>query len=393
MSRGRPKVAVIYHFFPHYRRAVVEALARSSSADFIFIGDDHEYLYSIEPAKLSDGVHFRLAPTHLLIRPFMWQWGAITQAIRSEFDIVIMHAVPYWPCTWIGGLAARLMGKRVLFWGHGHLRRPTGLKGFLRRLFYAIPTEHLVYSHLAKSYLIETGWIPERVHVIYNSLDVDEQIRIRDRLESVGSTLTRREIFGDSSVPVVICTTRLIPMRRIDLLFMAVARLNASDIKVNVILVGDGPERERLEKIARDLGLCVHFEGACYDEERIAKLILASNVTVSPGKVGLTVMHSLVYGVPVVTHEDPDDQAPEFEAVIPGKTGSVFQSGDVESLSDAIRPWVQAQTVPPDVQRACRDLIKRFWNPTYQRRAIERAVLGYPANDLFDAEEDRVHVK
>ncbi|NDG63288.1 MAG: hypothetical protein EBY29_07445, partial [Planctomycetes bacterium] len=46
----RPNVVVIYHFYPHYRSAVVEALARSEVADFTFVGDDHEYLNSIEPA-------------------------------------------------------------------------------------------------------------------------------------------------------------------------------------------------------------------------------------------------------------------------------------------------------------------------------------------------------
>ena len=63
-EQKRRSVAIIYHFFPHYRKAVVEALARSELADFTFIGDDHEYLDSIEPAKFSDSVRFQLAPTH-----------------------------------------------------------------------------------------------------------------------------------------------------------------------------------------------------------------------------------------------------------------------------------------------------------------------------------------
>jgi hypothetical protein len=32
-------------------------------------------------------------------------------------------------------------------------------------------------------------------------------------------------------------------------------------------------------------------------------------------------------------------------------------------------------------------LLERFWNPEYQRRAIERAVLGLEADDLFDAKD------
>ena len=41
---------------------------------------------------------------------------------------------------------------------------------------------------------------------------------------------------------------------------------------------------------------------------------------------------------------------------------------------------------PPEaVRAACDALVDRFWNPAYQRRAIERAVCREPADDLFDA--------
>ena len=200
MSGSRPSVAVIYHFYPHYRKPVVEALARSTRADFTFIGDDHEYLHSIEPAKLSGAVRFRLAPTHHLFGPFMWQWGAIRWAVRPEFDTVIMHAVPHWPCTWIGGLLARLMGKRVFFWGHGYLTRPRGLKGLLRRLFYAVPTDHMFYSRLSKAYAVEAGWPAERLHVIYNSLDTVAQRSIREAWSPAQGRELRTRLFGDATV-------------------------------------------------------------------------------------------------------------------------------------------------------------------------------------------------
>jgi glycosyltransferase involved in cell wall biosynthesis len=384
MSALRPNVVVIYHFYPHYRKPVVEALARSTRADFTFIGDDHEYLHSIEPATLSRAVRFRLAPTHHLFGPFMWQWGAIRWAVSREFDTVIMHAVPHWPCTWIGGLLARLLGKRVFFWGHGYLTRPRGLKGLLRRLFYAVPTDHMFYSRLSKAYAIEAGWPPERLHVIYNSLDTAAQRSIREAWCPEQGRELRQRLFGDASVPVVGCTSRLIPMRRLHELLRAIALLRDRGVLAHVLLVGDGPERDRLEALAHELGLRVHFEGACYDEARIGALTMACNVTVSPGKTGLTAVHSIGYGVPVVSHDDPDDQGPEWEAIIPGRTGSHFRRGDVASLADAIEPWLCSPEPDPGVRRDCIGLVERMWNPGYQCRAIERAVCGAPADDLME---------
>lgn len=378
-----PNVVVIYHFYPHYRSAIVEELARSKVADFTFVGDDHEYLNSIEPAKLSDQVKFHLAPTHLLFKPFMWQWGAITWAIKPGFDTVIMHAVPHWPCTWIGGILARMMGKRVFFWGHGYLYEPKGFKGFLRRMFYAIPNAHMFYGRISKAIAMKHGWTPEKLHVIYNSLNTSEQRKIRNKSTKEQALEVRREIFSNDN-PTAICTTRLIAIRRLDLLIDSIHHLKEQGHPVNLILVGDGPESQRLKKQAQQLGVNVHFEGSCYDEQRIAELVMASNVTVAPGKVGLTAMHSMVYGVPVVTHGDASDQMPEWEAIIPGKTGSLFERGDVHSLSKAIRKWTESQFPDADTQKACYQIIDRFWNPIFQCQAIENAVLGMDADDLID---------
>jgi glycosyltransferase involved in cell wall biosynthesis len=381
---GKPCVGLIYHFYPHYRKAIVERLARSKVADFEFVGDDHEYLFSIEPASFSDHVRFRLAPTHHLFGPFMWQWGAIRWALHSSYDTLIMHSVPNWPCTWIGAALARLLGKRVLFWGHGFLHPPRGIKGLLRRAFHLLANELLLYSHLSKSYAIDAGWAPERVHVIYNSLDLGAQCALRD--SSLGSEAHAREIrrtlFGNEAGPVLVCSTRLIAMRRLDLLLEAMSDLRSRGVSPRLILIGDGPERNQLERIAQKRGLQVHFEGACYDEARIAELIMASTLTVAPGKVGLTAIHSMTYGVPVVSHGYHDDQGPEWEAIIPGKTGGFFEPGDVRSLANAISPWIQGEFPEACTRTACKSIVGRFWNPEFQAFAIERAVMGFPADDL-----------
>lgn len=387
MTARRPQVAVVYHFFPHYRRAVVEALARSDVADFTFIGDDHEYLGSVEPAALSPAVRFELARTHHLGGPFMWQWRAFTIAFDRRFDTIIFHSVPHWPCTWMGVIAARLMGKRTLYWGHGLREHPRGFRGLVRRLLIALHHELLFYGRVAKAVQVGLGWSPSKVHVIYNSLDLEAQSRIASGIGDQRLVSVRRELFGDASVPVVACPTRLIAMRRLDLLIEALAALAGRGCPANLLLIGDGPERTSLERLAKVRGVQTHFEGACYDEQRLAELIMASNVVASPGRVGLTVIHALTYGVPVVSHGDPRDQAPEWEAIIPGLTGGYFDAGNVQSLADALAPWIGAGNRTAATAERCRSVVGRFWNASYQRRAIERAVLGRPADDLFDVRE------
>jgi glycosyltransferase involved in cell wall biosynthesis len=75
-----------------------------------------------------------------------------------------------------------------------------------------------------------------------------------------------------------------------------------------------------------------------------------------------------------------------WEAIIPGQTGAYFKAGDVESLAQAIEQWLDPGR-QEFARKACLELLERFWNPEYQRRAIERAVLGLEADDLFDAKD------
>jgi glycosyltransferase involved in cell wall biosynthesis len=372
------RTAVIYHFYPHYRRAVVEALARSESVEFVFVGDDHEYLWSIAPAKFSEAVRFRLAPTHRLFGPFMWQWGAIKWALMPGFDAVIMHSVPHWPCTWIGAAIARLLGRRVYFWGHGFLYEPRGIKGLLRRTFYALANEHLFYGERSREIAIRLGWPSERLHVIRNSLDTASQRVLRESIPRSRALAVRRSLFGEEQTPIAICTSRLIKIRGIDLLVQALGSLRRQGHMVNLVLVGDGPERRSLAALAAEEGVKVHFEGETYDEQRIAELYLASTVTVAPGKIGLTAIHSLAYGIPVISSGDADFQMPEWESIRPGITGDTFKRGSVTDLVASIRRWTLQPFPRPETSRACIDEVELRWTPELQRQAIEQALLSGP---------------
>lgn len=383
MERSVPRVAVVYHFFAHYRAAVVESLARDTTHEWHFWGDLRDYDSDIKPAQFSDRVRFTRARCVKLRGPIMWQRGLIGLALSRRWSAVIFLGSPNYVSTWIAATLARLTGKRVLFWSHGWTRPPTGLRSVARNLFYGLANDLLLYGRWAKTIAISQGFDPARVHVVSNSLDVAAQRRALEAIPASRPAEVRRELFGDDATPVLCCTTRLTRQRRLDMLLDAVALLRGRGQSVNVAIIGDGPERASLEAQAKRLDLKVAFLGACYDEGRIGEVLLASNACVAPGQVGLTAMHALAFGVPVVTHGDPSRQMPEFESVVPDSTGSLFEEGNLESLAGAIEPWIRTGVTTPETRKACRTMIDRFWNPEFQTQVILRAVDGEPADDLF----------
>lgn len=373
----------MYHFFPHYRVPIVEALARSTRADYTFFGDDHDFLLDVKPAQFSDKVRFVLTRTRKLPGRYMWQWGAVRIAWNPKFDTIIFHPGPHWPCTWIGAILARVMGKRVIFWGHGYLARPTGRVGLLRRALNSLPHVHMFYGRWARQFAIETGWDPSKLHVIGNSLDLAAQVKQRATVTPDELQKLRGEWFKRPELPVAFCSARIHQNKRLDMLVDALAILRREGVEANLLLVGDGPARADLESRAKAAGIDAHFAGACYDEAKIARYVSASDLTVSPGFLGLTAMQSMAFGVPVITHSTMAKQVPEVEAIIEGRTGDLFRMGDVVDLARVMKPWLTGQHDREATRHACQDVVERFWSPEFQFGSIDRAVLGESADDLW----------
>lgn len=362
----RPRVSVVYHMFPHYRAPVLRALARSSRYAFEFHGS-HEPIEGIL-AFTGDEVA-PVQPLGFRVQGAGGDFQGLWETVLSrDVDALILIGNPNFLQTWGAAILARLTGKRVLFWTHGWLRRERGLKGRLRNLYYRLGDAVLVYADRARDIAAEAGFPVARVFPIYNSLDWDASAPLYEALERDGPTEPRRDR------PVIICTARLIPICRFDLLLEAAALLAARGRPVRVVLVGDGPMRPQLEDQAKAAGLDVAFTGAIYEEAALSRMLYSADMTVSPGKVGLTAVHSLTYGTPVVTHDDLDQQMPEVEAVIPGRTGAFFREGDAGDLARAIESvlnWPQSRA---DTRAACRAVIADRYTPAVQTRLIEDAL-------------------
>ena len=372
----RPTVLVIYSFFPHYRRAIVEALADDPEFRFDFAGCASDPDREVRSAVLGPGVRFARTGALKFFHNCFWQTGIVRRSLLGDYDAFVFLGNPKWPATWIGAAIARLRGRRTVFWTHGHLTRPRGIYGIAKRLFFRIPHATAVYGSGAKRIAVELGDPARSIHVVHNSIEPQAATEARVMPGAAGVADARRRLLGRDDLPVVACVSRLTPQRGLDILLLASARLRADGVGHLVLLVGDGPERERLERLSAELGVDCRFLGERYEPSDIADALACASVTAAPGMVGLTAIQSLAHGVPVVTHGDADHQMPEWESVVPGCTGSLFRRGDPASLADALRPHLLAGSPSCERREACRRLVCRDWGTEFQRAALRRAIAG-----------------
>jgi glycosyltransferase involved in cell wall biosynthesis len=375
---GEPDVlraAIIYHMWPHYREAVARAMDRSERVDYTFYGSAETFdaIPHADPGRFRRFVRapFRVGPMHLL-----WQPKAVGAAFSREYDAIVMLGDPHFVSTWLAASIARLRGIPVLFWTHGWRREEHPAKLVARNVFHRLADRVMVYSERSKQIGVSSGFPTDRITVVYNSLDVDRADEIIAQIESGALDGIRpRSLFAEQDRPLIICTARITPRCRFDLLFEAAAMLAGGGKPINILLVGDGPERPALEAMATKLGIDVHFYGACYDEDVLGQLIYRADLAVSPGKIGLTAMHSLMYGTPAITHGNLNEQMPEVEAVSENLTGTLYdQAKGVTGLANAIAHWFASGRNRAQDRAACRAATHVKWNPNVQAAIIEHAI-------------------
>jgi len=385
-SKKPKRVAVIYHYFAHYREPVVNELIKNSKHHYEFLAGVHSFDSGIKLIDHFPDNRFRKASC-CFIGPFLIQVGAIKAALGTRYDTLILLGNSKWPTTWLAAILAKLRGKHVLFWSHGWLEKESGLKGWFRNTFYKRAHALLLYGHRSKCIGIESGFNPDNIHVIYNSLDCKLQDSAREKLGPDDRQITRKKLFGENAEnPILVNVTRLHKYKKIDMLIELAALLKERSVPVNILVVGEGPHKEKLERLAKERGVNAVFTGALYDELEIGRMLNASDLAVMPGPVGLLAMHALAYGVLVVSNNNFNTQMPEFESINPGVTGDFFETDNLQSLANVVERMLKDQ---PSFEQRCantREIIERFYNPVSQRVLIDRAVDGHPADDRFNAD-------
>lgn len=374
------KLSIAYHYFAHYREPVLRALSQSlqDESSLELLADVEANLPNLRTVNLvdqdSEKCHF-VKLRNVWIGVWLWQVGLIRAVFRNKSDVWVFLGQFSFISTWGALLIARILGKKTYLWTHGIYGNEGFFKKTLRLFFYRLADGLLLYGDYSKKLLIEAGFPESSLHVVYNSLDYEQQKDFRDSKRDTDISLVRERIFGsnNTNTPYVIFIGRLTSVKQLDMLIESISKLRLEhEVPVNCLLVGDGPERSALESLAADFEVSeyIRFYGACHDEEMLSDLIYAAEVCVAPGNVGLTAMHSLVYGTPVVTHDEKSWQMPEFEAITAGRTGSFFKRDNVDDLTLQIKTWVSRSDQRHETRIACYKVIDEKYNPRYQAKVI-----------------------
>lgn len=164
----------------------------------------------------------------------------------------------------------------------------------------------------------------ERIRVVPNGIELPAAA---STLHSAERDRLRTELSGiPAGSKVLGYVGRLARQKRVmDLIWMMVLLGNVRD-DVHLVLVGDGPEREWLERFTRDLDVesKVHFLGHRQDIPAILPLLDAFCLASDFEGMSNSVMEAMAVGLPVLASDIPANR----ELVVEGQTGYLIPVGD-----------------------------------------------------------------
>jgi glycosyltransferase involved in cell wall biosynthesis len=326
MTGFNGRVGLVQRVLPSYRAPFFDALgAACPSGLAVFAGNPRpgEMIKTVENLDQAQLIHAK--NLHLFHHSLYLciQIGLLRWLKTWNPDVLIIEANPRYLCT---PAAVRWMHKQrrpVIGWGLGAppLTGPLADIRHQRRTRFIRQFDALItYSQAGADQYAQLGFAKERIFVAVNAVTPPPT-----------HPLPLRPIPDETTRGRVLFVGRLQERKQLHNLLEACAQLPEWQ-QPDLVIVGDGPDRVRLETLAQTIYPQTTFTGALYGDALEAQF-RGADLFVLPGTGGLAMQQAMSFGLPVIAAEADGTQA---DLVRP-ENGWQIPSNDIDSLRTALR--------------------------------------------------------
>jgi glycosyltransferase involved in cell wall biosynthesis len=373
------KIALFWNYLFHYRIPFYERLAKAPGVSLtVFHGgeDPNRRATSCRPSEpLSfESIEIKTREKSAFGAVVYFQTGMWKHLWARHFDVIVCEGNFGILSNVLLALYSRVTRTRFLYWVAGFERGAIrGIPARLRRAYIRavcrIADGYLCYGSQAERFLASFGTTGPCT-IIQNTIDTEaieassgRQTVIADRMRSA---------LGLSGKTVLLSVGVQIAKKKTELLVEAFRRLRASREDLALVIVGDGPEKERLVNQVRSQGIPdVVFAGEVIDD--VGAYFIMADIFVLPGLGGLAINQAMAYGLPVVCAEG---DGTEKDLVVPGVTGLFFRRDDAPDLTNKIQSLLSD---PGNVRRMGALARQRVYKVASMSCMLDRFVSALPS--------------
>lgn len=225
---------------------------------------------------------------------------------------------------------------QVALWGHGaNLQgNPRSLAERWKRLVSRRADWWFAYTDHTLPLLEQTGFDMHKVTVVGNSIDTSALAQWCAQSQADGQLQLRSQFGVAPQAFVGLYLGSFYPEKRLDLLFDAALEIRRHIPAFELLMAGSGPEQHLVDAFSQQNPWCRPV-GQVRGKQKSDALI-ASDVILNPGAVGLGILDAFVAGRPMVTTYS-SRHGPEIAYLTQGTNGEMTE-----------------QTVPAYVEAVCR---------------------------------------
>lgn len=364
MSIDAPTVCVVTNIVPHYRVGFYNTIVKRGIASLVICCQSsmpginiESQVLSLDPSIEVFQIPFISARQERVAFQFLPR-----RAFEKDIDVHLMTANPRVVSTVFYSLFLEICGRPVIGWGQVNSGGAGRLSRRLKLAWWRRLSGLYVYTDEEADSIRREGY-GGAVAGMNNGLDQDRIEEAASRWPASRLRDWQRPRGIDPAMTLVSCA-RLDPKNAFDLVVSAMEELRDRWPRLKWYVIGDGPERARIESIASNAGLSdrVEFVGSLYEEDDLAPWFLSATMMVHPGKIGLSLLHAFGYGCPVVTNGDVAFHTPEIAAFGHRRTGLFFERGDASSLAGVVEALLAAPQLRDTLGREARRVAREDYN-------------------------------
>lgn len=240
---------------------------------------------------------------------------------------------------------------KLAFWGHGANLQSDNPHGFSERFKRWAANQvdwWFAYTEMSAALVSQAGFSGARMTVLNNAVDTSEMQRQRASVTQQEVDLLRQQL-GFGLAPVGVYVGSFYAEKRLDFLFAAAEIIRREVPGFQLLLVGDGPERDKVRAWcdAKQWGSWV---GPKFGREKVL-YVSTAQVMLNPGALGLGVMDAFVCQAPMVT-TDCGKHGPEVAYLEDGLNG-VMTTNDLAAYASACVALLRDSSEMENLRRGC----------------------------------------